>query len=578
MKILNLVQGSPEWHQHRATAFNASDAPAMLGISKYKTRSQLIKERATGIIQEVDDATQRRFNDGHRFEALARPLAEEIIGEELSPVTGAEGKYSASFDGITFDRTVIYEHKSMNAELRAILQRPGAGGAGLDEQYQVQMEQQLMVSGAEKCLFMATTWDAGDELIESGDCWYYPNTDIRARIVAGWAQFEKDIAAYSPAEEAQKVTAEAVMALPSLAVQIKGEVTASNLPVFVSAADTFLARIKTVLETDQDFADAEANVKACKAAEDGIEQTKKAITAQATSIDEVMRTMDLYKQKLSDVRLKLDKLVKSEKVARKEAIAAAARKKHGDHLTALEAEIKPIRIYIANMPDFAGAMSGLKKLSAMQEAVDTALRDSLFTLDAAATDYRAKLAWCRDNAAGQSALFPDLQALMAKPFEDFTLTITSRIEKQKAEEAARMEAVRAQAEADARTKLEAEAKAKADAEAAAQREADAVEERRKAVQLAEQARQNTPPEAKNGMAAVAQPAAVSRMEPAAPVIGMDMAKPGSDVTMVSITKAEYDRLVERDDWLGWLEVAGVDNWQGIDEAYDMRRKAQEASA
>src|SRR3990167_1440653 len=114
MQTLNLIQGTPEWHKHRATHFNASDAPAMLGISRYKSRSQLIKELATGIVPEVDEATQRRFADGHRFEALARPLAEEIIGDELSPVTGTNGKYSASFDGITFGGTVIFEHKTLN--------------------------------------------------------------------------------------------------------------------------------------------------------------------------------------------------------------------------------------------------------------------------------------------------------------------------------------------------------------------------------------------------------------------------------------------------------------------------------
>lgn len=36
---------------------------------------------------------------------------------------------------------------------------------------------------------------------------------------------------------------------------------------------------------------------------------------------------------------------------------------------------------------------------------------------------------------------------------------------------------------------------------------------------------------------------------------------------VSITKAEYDRLVERDDFLTALEAAGVDNWEGCSEAY-----------
>lgn len=101
MKILNLVQGSPEWDAHRATHFNASDAPAMLGCSPYMTRSELLHRMHTGITPEVDPATQRRFDEGHQAEQLARPLAEEIIGEELAPLVGVSDRYSASFDGLT---------------------------------------------------------------------------------------------------------------------------------------------------------------------------------------------------------------------------------------------------------------------------------------------------------------------------------------------------------------------------------------------------------------------------------------------------------------------------------------------
>ena len=59
MKIVNLVQGSPEWHAHRATHFNASDAPAMLGVSPYKTRAQLVREYATGVTADVDNGGGR---------------------------------------------------------------------------------------------------------------------------------------------------------------------------------------------------------------------------------------------------------------------------------------------------------------------------------------------------------------------------------------------------------------------------------------------------------------------------------------------------------------------------------------
>ena len=41
---------------------------------------------------------------------------------------------------------------------------------------------------------------------------------------------------------------------------------------------------------------------------------------------------------------------------------------------------------------------------------------------------------------------------------------------------------------------------------------------------------------------------------------------------VTITKAKYDRLVKNDLWLGYLEDAGVDNWQGFEEAVKLARE------
>ena len=156
----NLIQGSQEWHAYRAAHDNASDAPAMMGCSAYKTREQLLAERATGITPEVDSATQSRFDAGHRFEALARPLAEKIMEEDLYPCTGSvEGsRLSASFDGLTLLEDVALEHKTLNQRLRAALEVPGCTGADLPMEYQIQMEQQCAVSDCERILFMASAW------------------------------------------------------------------------------------------------------------------------------------------------------------------------------------------------------------------------------------------------------------------------------------------------------------------------------------------------------------------------------------------------------------------------------------
>lgn len=461
MKTLSLIQGTDEWKAHRATAFNASDAPAMLGISQYKSRSDLIKERATGIIPEVDSATQRLFDDGHRFEANARLLAEHIIGESLSPVTGTSAEYSASFDGITFDELIIFEHKTLNNGLRETLKN----GSELDEQYRAQMEHQLMVANADKCLFMASTWDNQQNIVEELHRWYLPDPLLRARIVAGWEQFKKDVAAYVPSEIVEPPKAEAIQALPAVFVQATGMVTASNLSEFKKAATSFIAAIKTELITDQDFSDAESTVKFCKEAEGNLDQVKANVLAQMSTVDEVVRTLDHIKKQLADKRLMLDKLVKSEKESRKLAIVNEAIASFNSHLAELEAEIKPIRI-IGIKQDFASAISGLKSLKSMQDKVGTALANSKIALDTEAADIRKKLSWLGALFAEHGDydfLFSDKQALITKPRDDFELAVRSRIRDHKTTEAAKLEAERAsihaEEEAKARAKVEAEAKA-----------------------------------------------------------------------------------------------------------------------
>lgn len=41
--------------------------------------------------------------------------------------------------------------------------------------------------------------------------------------------------------------------------------------------------------------------------------------------------------------------------------------------------------------------------------------------------------------------------------------------------------------------------------------------------------------------------------------------------MVTITKKEYDRLVQSEEFLECLEACGVDNWGGYDDACEMYR-------
>ncbi len=450
----DMAQGSQEWHEHRRTHFNASDAPAMLGLSKYKSRTQLIHEIATGITKDVDPATQRLFDRGHRFEALARPLAEEIVGKKLYPVVGSEGNFSASFDGLTMCETINFEHKTLNAELRLIF----AAGEPLPEMYASQIEQQHMVSGAEKTLFMASEWDDYGNLIEEHHCWCEPDLAMRERILAGWAQFEKDLAEYVPAEVVVSPVAETTESLPALSIQTSGAISIqSNLSIFGEKLGEFVQRINLKPETDQDFANAEAAVKVLANAQTALETAEAQAMAQASDVDEMRRTVAAYAKTARDTRLMLEKVIKAEKENRKTAIVTAARSAFVDHLKSLEAEIKPITLNI-QAPDFGGAIKGLKTISSIQDRIDTALATGKILADAQAIDVRNKLAWLKENAAGYSFLFADLQQIiLANGLEAFKAIATQRIDAHKQAEELRLEKerenIRAEEEAKAAEKV-----------------------------------------------------------------------------------------------------------------------------
>ena len=114
MLIHNVPQGSPEWLSLRSSYFTASEAPAMMGASKYQSRTELLAQKKTGIVPEVSPAQQKLFDRGHETEALARAIIEAQIGEDLFPVVATEGNLLASVDGMDMLGNVLFEHKLWN--------------------------------------------------------------------------------------------------------------------------------------------------------------------------------------------------------------------------------------------------------------------------------------------------------------------------------------------------------------------------------------------------------------------------------------------------------------------------------
>ena len=472
MQQHNLVQGTPEWHAYRATKYNASDAPVMKGVSKYKSRTKLLTERKTGLTDDIGDVTQARFDDGHRFEALARPIAASIAGKPLYPVTGSNDIYGASFDGLTLNEDIAFEHKTLNNDLRSVFDdietrapeyRDNSGDL-LPIEYRVQMEHQLLVSGANKCLFMASKWEKTDEvtkyfltmsdgstqyynLIDEKHTWYLPDLELRQEITDGWAQFSIDLESYVPIQVIEKPKAHAVEDLPALFIQASGAILASNMEQYGTALATRLAEVRAiVLVTDQDFSNAKEGAKKLRENIVQAKLAKEAMLAQTATVGDAARMIDAWCEDMRLTALKLEQDGERADKAKKLIMINEAQGEFTKVIQSLEDKVRPIRLNIS-MPNFGEAIKGKSKYSSMQEAIDTLLANETAKAKRVQLDVSEKQEYMSIVAEEYAFLFADLQQIIFKADDDFKLLVNSRIKEHRAAELAKEAKIKADAEA-----------------------------------------------------------------------------------------------------------------------------------
>ncbi|WP_095135457.1 YqaJ viral recombinase family protein [Pseudomonas sp. Irchel s3a10] len=424
MKIHNVAQGSAEWHALRVQHFTASEAPAMKGASKYQTRSELLTLKKTGIAPEVTQAQQYIFDKGHATEALGRPLVEVMIGEELYPVVGTDGNLLASMDGATMLGETLFEHKLWNESLAAQVR-----AENLDPHYYWQLEQQLLVSGAERVIFVCS--DGTPENFVHME--YRPVAGRAAQLVEGWKQFEADLANFELAEAPSIVVGNAPDELPALRIELTGMVTASNLKVFEESALAVIDSVKTTLVTDQDFADAKKAVKWCGDVEQAVDTAKKQALSRTQSIDELFSALTRISAHARDTRLKVNKLVQAQELLVKTNIKQKAEQSLAEHVAAINKTLGRVTLP-AVAADFAGAMKNKRTIASLQDAVDTELARAKIAASQAADAIRLNLASLAELAADYAFLFNDIQPLVMKANDDLITLIRLRIsEHQKAE-------------------------------------------------------------------------------------------------------------------------------------------------
>lgn len=503
VETISAQPNTPEWLKHRASCYNASELAAAMGLSKYQSRDDLIKRLATGITPEVDAMTQARFDKGHANEAKTLPVAEEIIGESLyatvlaAQVPELSRKLSASFDGLKLLQDVSWENKSPNV---ALVESLKAGA--IPPEYHPQMEQGLMLSGAEKCLFTAGD---GETVVH---LWYHSNPELRAKIIPTWKQLEADVAAYVPAEVLDRVApvGHSPDQLPALRAQASGSlVLESNIKEWEEAA---LAYIKSVrdheLKTDDDFANADAAAKWCDTSKATLLGIRSNLMGATGDVNTAVATLDRIADELDKTRIAFTNAIKARKDARKLEIVQGGGTALKAHIDGLNTRLG--KAYMPAIPaDFAGVVRGLKSLDSMQGKVSDELARAKIAANEIADKIDANLKYLRDNAGDHKGLFADAATIVLKAPEDLQSLVVARISEHKAE-------IERQAE-QAREKIRAEEQAKAEKAAR-----EKLEQEQAAQKAAAEAARNTLPQ-EQGMqqvlkAEVATPEATARIAPA----------------------------------------------------------------
>lgn len=443
MQFLQLKQGSPEWLAWRSElhAHNASEAPVAWGCSSYMTRTELMRARVLGGAKEYSRFVEERvLARGHRIEARLRPLAEQILQQQLFPAVCQtdDGFQRASFDGLGMLEDESFEAKSLNEALRAALPvqglEPSANdGTRLPLEYRIQCQQQLTVRGqGMRVLFMA-----GDE--HTGDvrcCWYMHDEALAQQIVGMWRQWDEDIAAMlrgdTPAQPApERPAPQPVEALPVVSVKLDGQIAiVSNLDKFGAALRAYLERLPKKPSTDQEFADCEDAVKRLTAAEGALKAAEATALSSVEDVQKMRATVAELLKVSSDTRKAVDALVKRRKVEIREEHVTRGRTLLQAHHDSLDRRLGG-KYMPAPTADFAGAIRNLKKWDSLRDAVDTTLALAKVEANRLASDViEPNLRVLRELVPTpelQSLLFSDRAALLLQAPEAFKAIVEQRM-------------------------------------------------------------------------------------------------------------------------------------------------------
>jgi len=180
-QTLDLEQGSQEWLDARKQHFCASEAPAVMSVNLYFPRNptELAKQK----LGYVNTFVSQAMKEGQRLEPIIRQQIKAQTGIGFVPAVMVKDKYLASLDGINLYGDIILEIKAPQSK-NAMVKWAMEGRVILPHQYQIQ--HQLMVSGADKCIYAVRNPEDGQIIT----CDVFPDQILQKKLKQAWADFQ----------------------------------------------------------------------------------------------------------------------------------------------------------------------------------------------------------------------------------------------------------------------------------------------------------------------------------------------------------------------------------------------------
>lgn len=216
--------------------------------------------------------------------------------------------------------------------------------------------------------------------------------------------------------------------MSKLVIKLNGEIEQSNFDDWKTDLTAKLKAVKTELVSDSDFAEASDQVKAFKKAEKNLKTAKTSAIKQAADINQLFDAIDAVASETRNIRLQLERQIKTRKAAiKQDAIAAAAAKVQAifnsqseDFQLLNSADFSDLSIYTE-------AVKGSRGKSGMQTALDTVCKQMEENIAARAKTVKLNATTIDSLASGHQIAFQDRAFLLAKAPEQLDAIIDERL-------------------------------------------------------------------------------------------------------------------------------------------------------